>query len=79
MNTTKYLRTHDAARYCGLSHRTLEKLRITGGGPAYLRPTARCVVYAVDDLDMWLLRDRRRSTSDPGAASDGAASATVPT
>lgn len=60
----KYLRTRAAATYVGCSPRTLEKLRITGGGPAFLRPTARCVVYAVEDLEAWIQRDRRRSTSD---------------
>lgn len=66
----RYLRTRAAALFVALSSRTLEKLRITGGGPAFLRPTQRCVVYAVEDLEEWMLARRRHSTSAPGAGDD---------
>lgn len=56
------LETEPAAAYCGCSKSTLEKLRVIGGGPAYLQPT-RKVVYQVSDLDAWLNRSRRGSTS----------------
>jgi predicted DNA-binding transcriptional regulator AlpA len=59
------MRTREAANYCGLAHRTLEKLRLTGNGPAYLK-IGRAVVYDRDDLDDWLASKRRRSTSDLG-------------
>lgn len=60
-----YLRTDDAAAYCGLSPRTLERLRLDGDGPAYCRPAGRrFVVYSMADLDEWLSAGRRRSTSD---------------
>jgi hypothetical protein len=62
----KFVRTPAAAEYCDLSTRTLEKLRLTGGGPPYSKPPGRrFVVYAVDDLDAWLRSGRRVSTSDP--------------
>ena len=68
--TTK-LETRAAAAYCGCSKSTLEKLRVTGGGPAYLQPT-RKVVYQVSDLDAWLAHSRRASTSErPGGTLQG--------
>jgi excisionase family DNA binding protein len=56
------LNTREAARYTGLSARTLEKLRIVGGGPEFLKPTRR-VLYERTALDAWLSSKRRRSTS----------------
>lgn len=67
---TDKLDTEGAASYCGVGKSTLEKLRLTGGGPAYLKPT-RSVVYQVSDLDAWIDRHRRTSTS--GQHSAGAA------
>lgn len=59
------LRTEDAAHYCGSSASTFEKLRLYGGGPIYSK-IGRRVVYRVEDLDAWLDRNRRTSTSDQG-------------
>ena len=60
-----YLRTAEAARYCGVSPRTLEKWRVVGGGPYFIRPPGRRLVrYAKADLDAWLVAGRRRSTSE---------------
>ena len=68
----KRLRTPAAAEYCSLSPRTLEKLRVLGGGPIFMCLGAgargRAVVYDSRDLDAWLAAKRRRSTSDPGPA-----------
>ncbi|KTQ96337.1 transcriptional regulator [Aureimonas ureilytica] len=60
----QYLRTPDAARYLGLSGRTLEKHRTYGTGPSY-RKLGGVVVYAVADLDAWAGRGAVTSTSDP--------------
>nr|WP_047168062.1 helix-turn-helix domain-containing protein [Sphingomonas sp. Y57] len=49
---SRFYRNEEAARYLGLSPRTLEKYRVIGGGPIF-RKLGRCVVYAVDDLDRW--------------------------
>ena len=38
------LRTEGAAHYVGLTVSTLEKLRLTGGGPEYIK-LGRTVVY----------------------------------
>ncbi len=68
-NTTglppRYLRTPEAARFLGLSDRTLEKHRTYGTGPAYRKLGGR-VVYALDDLQAWADRGTKTSTSDPG-------------
>jgi predicted DNA-binding transcriptional regulator AlpA len=59
----RYLRTPEAARFLGLSHRTLEKHRTYGTGPAYRKIGGR-VVYALADLQTWAERGARLSTSD---------------
>jgi predicted DNA-binding transcriptional regulator AlpA len=66
----RLLRTEEAARWLGLSARTLEKHRCTGGGPAYRKLGGR-VVYMVDDLQAWVDAGTRRSTSRPGPAGPG--------
>ena len=67
-DSRRHVRTVSAATYCGSTKSTLEKLRVTGGGPVFMK-LGRTVVYAIDDLDAWLETKRRRSTSDQGAAS----------
>lgn len=61
----RFLRTPEAARFLGLSDRTLEKHRTYGTGPAYRKLGGR-VVYALDDLQAWADRGTKTSTSDPG-------------
>ena len=58
----RFVPTALAAGYLGLSPRTLEKLRVQGGGPTYAK-FGRRVVYAVEDLDRWAAERRRESTS----------------
>lgn len=59
----KTVNVRDAAAYVGLSKSYLDKARITGGGPKYIKLGQR-VVYDTRDLDAWLDENRRRSTSD---------------
>ena len=61
----RYLRTPEAARFLGLSGRTLEKHRTFGTGPTYKKIGGR-VVYALDDLQGWANRGTKVSTDDPG-------------
>jgi predicted DNA-binding transcriptional regulator AlpA len=61
----RYLRTPEAARFVGLSIRTLEKHRIYGTGPRYSKLGGR-VVYALEDLQSWVQSAAKASTSDPG-------------
>jgi hypothetical protein len=63
----RVLDTARAAAYCGSATSTFEKLRVTGGGPPFVRITARRVGYLVDDLDEWLSgKARYSSTSTRG-------------
>lgn len=61
--STERLSVEAAANYVGLSVSTMNKLRVFGGGPAYLK-LGRRVVYDALDLDAWLATKRCRSTSD---------------
>ncbi len=45
--------TKEAAAYMGLSPRTLEQLRLTGGGPKFLKIGSR-VIYDLDLIDEYL-------------------------
>ncbi len=58
------LKTPEAAEYVGLTASTLEKYRLTGEGPVYIKSGPKIVLYAVEDLDAWLNARRRTSTSD---------------
>ena len=57
---TIYLDTNEAARFLGLSSKTLSRYRVSGDGPVFHRFDAR-------------IRYRRASTSDDGTALSGAA------
>lgn len=61
----RFLRTPEAARFLGLSGRTLEKHRTYGTGPKYHKIGGR-VIYALEDLRSWADRGAKASTSDPG-------------
>jgi predicted DNA-binding transcriptional regulator AlpA len=61
----RYLRTQEAARFLGLSSRTLEKHRTYGTGPRYSKLGGR-VVYRLEDLQAWVELGAKASTSDPG-------------
>ena len=56
------LRVPDAARYTGLSKSTLDKLRVYGGGPIYIK-VGKAVIYDRADLDRWLAGKRVANTS----------------
>ena len=62
----RLLRTKEAARFLGLSIRTLEKHRTYGTGPTYRKVGGR-VLYTVRDLEDWSAIGTRNSTSDKTA------------
>lgn len=64
MDDTQLLDTGSASRRLGISISTLEKLRVYGGGPPYLK-LGRCVRYRVADIKSWLEERVRLSTSTP--------------
>ena len=61
--TQRILRTPEAAKYLGLSSSTLEKQRLAGAGPRFLRLGKRAVGYDLHDLDTWL-DERRQGVAD---------------
>jgi hypothetical protein len=64
----QFLDTKEAAKHVRLSTATLERLRVTGGGPTFIKPIPTRVVYDVVDLDVWMRGRRRNSTSESQAA-----------
>jgi len=58
------LRVPQAAEYIGLSQSTLAKMRLRGDGPPYLKLGGKIVVYDIQDIETWLLANRRKSTSE---------------
>jgi predicted DNA-binding transcriptional regulator AlpA len=62
----RMLDTLEAATYAGLGKSTLDKFRLTGGGPTYIKVGKR-VVYDISDLNDWLASRRRQSTSQVAA------------
>jgi hypothetical protein len=53
-----------AAQYLGIAESTLNKSRLTGEGPPFVKVGSRSVVYRRCDLDKFLESRLRRSTSD---------------
>ena len=53
----------EAAALLRLSERTLERMRVTGDGPPFVK-AGRRVLYRTGDLDQWIASRLRRSTSE---------------
>jgi predicted DNA-binding transcriptional regulator AlpA len=64
----RLLTTEEAASRVRLSPKTLEKLRVVGGGPRF-KKLAGAVRYKEEDLAAWIEACTRTSTSDHGAVS----------
>ena len=54
----------EAAHVLGLSHRTLESWRVKGGGPPFVRISARAVRYQRSSLLNWASGRERQSTTE---------------
>jgi hypothetical protein len=69
MDTTlrRYLKTSAAATHLNVSKSFLEKRRLSGDGPEYVK-MGKNVVYAVEALDAYAVDHVRRSTSEQFAA-----------
>jgi excisionase family DNA binding protein len=63
----RWLRVKPAAEYLGVGVSTLNKLRISGGGPSYSKLGAT-VLYDAADLDAWAEARKVCSTSQRPAA-----------
>ena len=64
MTAPRILRTPSAAEYLALAPSTLEKMRVRGDGPRFIKLGARAVGYLLADLDAWLDRQRRVEPAD---------------
>jgi excisionase family DNA binding protein len=60
---TALLSVREAAAYLGVGFSTLNKLRVTGGGPAFIKIQSR-VLYSRSDLDKFIAQHRRKSTAE---------------
>jgi len=70
MNTQRFeevVNTATAARMVGLAAGTLENLRISGGGPRFIKHGNK-VVYDPADIRAWLDARKYSSTSELAAA-----------
>jgi excisionase family DNA binding protein len=68
MQTSDYFNTQQAAAYLQISPSTLNKRRVYGNGPPFVK-MGRTVRYRRDDLNVWTDKHLRKSTSDTGARS----------
>jgi excisionase family DNA binding protein len=67
------LTPREAAAYLRVSKSYLDKLRVYGGGPRFLRLGKRKVLYRKFDLDAWLASQSFDSTSEYEAFAPSAA------
>jgi hypothetical protein len=56
----------EAARAVRLSARTMQRMRLDGNGPCFVRLTGRRVGYAIDALQVWVRARSVDSTSEAG-------------
>ena len=63
---TTLLKEFEAAQFLNVSPRALRNWRTRGGGPKFIRVSARCIRYRPNDLEEWVEKRSRRSTSDLG-------------
>ncbi len=59
------LTVHEAADYLRLSKRTLERLRVSGLGPKFVK-CGRVVRYRQSDIEAWIAARVVGSTSEAG-------------
>ena len=62
----RLLTQSDAAKLLRLSERTLERLRLQGGGPLFVK-AGRAVRYRESDLETWIAARVVSNTSQIGA------------
>jgi predicted DNA-binding transcriptional regulator AlpA len=66
--TDRLLTPADAADQVGLTAGALAQLRYVGGGPRFIKLTAKAVRYRQSDLDAWIAGSVRENTRDRGTA-----------
>ena len=66
MNTDTLLTVEDAASHLKISKHTLNRWRVTGEGPPFIKYGPRLVRYLVSALDAWALDRLYANTSQYG-------------
>ncbi len=66
--TNPLLTPAEASAQLGLTQGALAQLRYTGGGPLFIKLTAKAVRYRQSDLDSWIASRARQNTRDYGIA-----------
>jgi hypothetical protein len=62
------LTPEEAGAQLGLTPGALAQLRYIGGGPRFIKLTAKAVRYRQSDLDAWIAERSHSSTREYGAA-----------
>jgi predicted DNA-binding transcriptional regulator AlpA len=60
---TRKISVRETAAYLGISKSFLDKSRLDGTGPVYLK-IGRRVAYDLGDLEIWIASRKRRHTSE---------------
>lgn len=63
LSQKKVLSFDEVAVYTGLSRSHLYKLTSTGGIPCY-KPSGKRIYFDRDEVDQWLLRNRKATTAE---------------
>lgn len=61
----RLINEHEAAKYLGYTIRALQNWRLRGGGPVFVKVSARSIRYRRRDLQAWVEAHLRSNTSDP--------------
>ena len=69
----RYLMNDEAATFLRLSPYTLEKYRVTGGGPRFHKLLSRRVTYTLSNLEAWANAHTFETTFDPEYVAHSAA------
>lgn len=66
----RLINEHEAADYLGYSVRALQNWRVRGGGPQFVKASARSVRYRRRYLNEWIESHTVATTSSPLPAND---------
>lgn len=58
--------TKGAAKFLGMSPRSLEGMRVDGSGPPFVKISDRCIRYRLSDIESWLASKVQTRTDGEG-------------
>lgn len=62
LDPSQYINEKEAAKYLGISHRTLQGMRVKGGGPPFVK-IRKMVRYKAGDLIKWTDGNKKENTA----------------